>query len=196
VVILKIVLATNNMSKLKEVREILGEGYEVVSQREAGADFEVVEDTGTFMGNALKKAREVAKVTGALTVADDSGLCVDVLDGAPGVDSAIYSGGDSGRCDDANNEKLLQEMQGKEDRRALFVCAIAVVYPDGREHIIKKAWHGEIAHECAGENGFGYDKVFIPEGYAVTSAQLEAEEKNAISHRGKALRQLAEELIN
>ena len=189
---MKIVVATNNMNKLREFREILGEGYEVVSQREAGADFEVEEDTGTFAGNAAKKAREVAEFTGCMVVADDSGLCVEVLGGEPGVDSAIYAGEHG--ADDENNAKLLREMAGKGNRRAYFVCVIAVVYPSGEEHIIEERWHGSIAEEIRGKNGFGYDVLFIPEGMDMTSAEMDAEAKNRMSHRAKALQKLKEKL--
>ena len=187
---MQIVLASNNENKIREVREILGDKYEVISQREAGADFEVIEDTGTFAGNAMKKAREVCAAVGRVTISDDSGLCVEALGGEPGVDSALYAGkhGD----DDANNRKLLSEMEGIDNRRAYFICVIAVAYPDGEGHIIEAKWHGEIAEAERGENGFAYDKLFVPEGDGRTSAELEPEEKNRISHRAGALRELKE----
>lgn len=165
---------------------------EIVSMREAGIERETVEDGVTFMENAMKKAREIAEISGCCAIADDSGICVDALDGAPGVFSARFCGhhGD----DEANNRLLLKKMQGVENRKAHYTCAIALAYPDGRFVTAEDYFFGEIAHDEKGENGFGYDPLFYLPEYGCTSAEISPEEKNRISHRGKALMTLVGKL--
>lgn len=190
---MKLILASNNQHKLKEIREILGGHFdEILTLREAGIEHETVEDGETFLENAAKKAREIAEISGCCALADDSGICVDALGGAPGVHSARFSGvhGD----DRANNELLLQKMQGVEDRSAHFTCAVVLARPDGTQLSAEGYFYGQIAKEEAGSNGFGYDPLFYLPERGCTSAQLSAEEKNSISHRGKALRALLKEL--
>ncbi|MBR0353986.1 MAG: XTP/dITP diphosphatase [Oscillospiraceae bacterium] len=186
---MKLILASNNAHKLREIKEILGGCFdEIVTLREAGIVHETVEDGETFLDNARKKAREIAEISGCCALADDSGLCVDALGGAPGVYSARFAGehGD----DEANNALLLEKLQGVENRAAHFTCAVVLAYPDGRELSAEGYFYGEIAHAPAGENGFGYDPLFFLPAYGCTSAQLSPEEKNRISHRGNALRAL------
>ena len=190
---MKLILASNNAHKLGEIREILGGCFEEIrTLREAGIVHETVEDGETFLDNARKKAREIAEISGCCALADDSGLCVDALGGAPGVYSARFAGehGD----DEANNALLLEKLQGVENRAAHFTCAVVLAYPDGRELSAEGYFYGEIAHAPAGENGFGYDPLFFLPAYGCTSAQLSPEEKNRISHRGNALRALLEKL--
>ena len=190
---MKLILASNNAHKLAEIREILGGCFEEIrTLREAGIVHETVEDGETFLDNARKKAREIAEISGCCALADDSGLCVDALGGAPGVYSARFAGehGD----DEANNALLLEKLQGVENRAAHFTCAVVLAYPDGRELSAEGYFYGEIAHAPAGENGFGYDPLFFLPEYGCTSAQLTPEEKNRISHRGNALRALLEKL--
>lgn len=189
----RIILASNNKDKIKEVKEIL-KGYEVISLKEAGIDADVEENGTTFEENALIKARAVAKLTGELTMADDSGLEIDALNKEPGIYSARYMGHDTSY--DVKNRALLDRLKGVEgnDRSGRFVCAIAVVFPDGREIVKRGTMEGLIAKEIKGNNGFGYDPiVYLPE-YGMTSAELSPEEKNKISHRGKALTMIKEEL--
>ncbi|MDO5382214.1 MAG: XTP/dITP diphosphatase [Eubacteriales bacterium] len=189
----KIILASNNKDKIKEVKEIL-KGYEVISLKEAGIDADVEENGITFEENALIKARAIAKLTGELTMADDSGLEIDALNKEPGIHSARYMGHDTSY--DIKNRALLDRLKGVEgnDRSGRFVCAIAVVFPDGREMVKRGTMEGLIAKEIKGNNGFGYDPiVYLPE-YGMTSAELSPEEKNKISHRGKALAMIKEEL--
>ena len=188
----KIVLATNNQNKLREVREIFTD-FEVISQEEAGFYGEVIEDGETFAENALKKATAVSLFTNQITFADDSGICVEALNGGPGIYSARWSGAG----DDANNIKMLKEMEDKTNRKAFFHCAIALVYPPAlnkEPKIFEADWQGRIGNEIRGNNGFGYDKVFIPNGYDIYSSELPPEEKNHISHRYLALMQLKEYL--
>lgn len=190
---MKLILASNNAHKLREIKEILGGCFvEIVTLREAGIDHETVEDGETFLENAAKKAREIAEISGCCALADDSGLCVDALGGAPGVYSARFAGvhGD----DAANNALLLEKLQNVTDRAAHFTCAVVLAYPDGREISAEGYFYGEIAHAPAGENGFGYDPLFYLPEYGCTSAQLSPEEKNRISHRGNALRALLKKL--
>lgn len=187
---MRMVLATGNMKKLEELQRIL-EGLDVDLVPMTDLGIEGAEETGeTFTANALIKARAVVEETGLPAIADDSGLEVDALNGEPGVHSARYAGDE--RDDDANNEKLMQELAGlpEEMRTARFVCVIALVTPDGHEWTVRGEMEGTITDEAHGEHGFGYDPYFIPKGCQVTSAELEPEEKDAISHRGKALRAL------
>ena len=191
---MKFILATKNPKKLKELRRILVPlGHEVISERELEKPLdEVVEDADTFEGNALLKARSAMRITGLAAVADDSGLCVDYLDGAPGVYSARFAGEE--QDDEKNNAKLLKALEGlpKEKRTARFVSAVAVVFPNGTEFTVRGACEGYIATEKQGENGFGYDPLFI--GEKGCFGLLTDEEKDSISHRGKALRLMATEL--
>lgn len=191
----KIILASNNQNKVAEVKEILKDkNVEIVSLKEAGIDVDVEENGTTFEENALIKARAVCKLTGSVTMADDSGLEVDYLDKQPGVYSARFMGHDTSY--DIKNKAIIDKLEGVEGdaRSARFVAAIAVVFPDGKEIVTRGTMEGLIAREAAGDNGFGYDPiVYLPE-YGMTSAQLSPDEKNKISHRGKALKKMAEEL--
>lgn len=189
---MKIVFASNNAGKIREVAKILGECFspldvEVLSLKDIGFCDDIVEDGLTFEENALIKARAVAKL-GYLVIADDSGLEVDALDGAPGIYSARYSGvhGD----DPANNLLVLKNLTGVPDekRTARFTCAIAAVFPNGEEFTVRASCEGRILHSEEGTGGFGYDPLFYVEKYGKTLASVTPEEKNAISHRGKALR--------
>ena len=190
---MKLILASNNEHKLVEIRAILGGEFdEILSLREAGIAHETVEDGSTFLENAEKKAREIMEISGCCALADDSGLCVDALGGAPGIYSARYAGehGD----DKANNRKLLRDLEGVEDRRAHFACAMVLVRPDGSVVRAEGRMDGVIAFAEAGSNGFGYDPLFFLPQRGCTNAQLSPEEKNAISHRAKALHALVEQL--
>jgi len=162
--------------------------------REAGISHETVEDGSTFMENAVKKAREIAEISGCCAIADDSGICVDALDGAPGIFSARFCGrhGD----DQANNNLLLEKLKDTPDseRGAHYTCAIALAYPDGNIVKAEGYMYGVIGHEEKGENGFGYDPLFILPEYGKTSAEISPEEKNRISHRAQALQLLLKEL--
>lgn len=184
-----IVLATGNKHKVREVREILEPaGIEVIGADEAGGMPEVEEDRSTFAGNAAKKALECARALDRTVLADDSGLAVDALDDAPGIHSARYAGEHGNHP--ANIDKVLRELDGMEDRRARFVCVLAVASPDGQVETVEGQVRGRIAEAPIGEGGFGYDPIFIPDGHKKTFAQLPAETKNNLSHRGDALRKL------
>ena len=188
-----IILASNNKDKVKEVKEIL-KGYDIISMKEAGIDVDIEENGTTFEENALIKARAIMKLTGQITMADDSGLEIDYLNKAPGVYSARFMGHDTSY--DIKNKDLIQKLEGVKgsDRSGRFVCAIAVCFPDGREIVKRGTMEGLIAEEIKGDNGFGYDPiVYLPE-YGRTSGELAPEEKNKISHRGKALALIKEEL--
>ncbi len=190
---MKLVLATRNPHKVAELRAILLPllpGAQILGA-EAFDVPEPVEDEVTFAGNALIKARQLAEATGLLALADDSGICVDAMGGAPGVFSARWCGrhGD----DAANLELLLAQMADVPERHrgASFVCAAAMAAPDGREEVAEGVMRGSLLFAPRGENGFGYDPIFRPEGLSVSSAELTPERKEAISHRGKAFRALA-----
>ena len=189
---MKFVLATQNPKKLKEMSAILGElGVEVVSEADLGVKIEVEETGETFAENSLLKAKAVMEATKLPAIADDSGLCVDALNGGPGVYSARYAGhhGD----DDANNEKLLREMADVPEgqRGARFVSAVCFMLPDGRALEVEGECPGRIAFSLQnGDYGFGYDPLFVPDGYDKSFAQLSSEEKNRISHRAAALCEL------
>lgn len=189
---MKLIIASNNAHKVGEIKQILGSRFEeILSLREAGVCHETIEDGDSFMANSLKKAREITEITGCAALADDSGLCVDALGGAPGIYSARYAGVDSAELRDrANCDLLLKNLAGISDRNAHFTCAIALVYPDGREVMAEGYIHGEIIDEFRGENGFGYDPLFLPKGYSRTVAELSESEKNSISHRANALAEL------
>jgi len=174
-------VATHNAHKIKEIGEILS-GWNVVADDPEG----VVEDAPDFVGNALVKVRAIAaRHRGDWCLADDSGLEVAALGGAPGVRSARYAGEPSNT--DGNNALLLKNLEGVADRRANFTCAVALVGPDGREHTVVGRCFGTIAERPSGAAGFGYDPLFVPDGHSRSFAELTAEEKNAISHRGRAL---------
>ncbi len=181
-----LLIATRNAHKLREIREILAiPGIEIRGADEVPGLPEVEEDGETFEENALKKARALAAASGLWTMADDSGLEVDALGGAPGVHSARYAGVHADNA--ANNRKLLAALEGVENRAARFRCALALVAPDGREWTLDGRCEGRIAHALSGAGGFGYDPLFIPEGEKVSFGEMPAEAKNAISHRGRAL---------
>lgn len=190
---MKMVLASKNAHKLAELSSILSQqGVEVVLESDAGVDVDVEETGTTFEANALLKARAVMDATGLPAIADDSGLCVDALNGAPGVYSARYGGPG---LDDAGRYKLLLEnMRGMLDRRCRFVSCICCCFPGGDTLTARGECHGTLAYVPKGEDGFGYDPVFFVPGLKKTFAQLAPEEKNAISHRGVALEQFAEKL--
>lgn len=191
---MKFILATKNSKKLSELQRMLTPlGCEVICEKDLKKPLkEVVEDADTFEGNALLKARSAMKSTGLAAIADDSGLCVDFLNGAPGIYSARYSGEEHN--DDKNNRKLLKALEGveKEKRTAHFVSAVAVVFPDGKEFTVKGQCDGYIATEKQGKNGFGYDPLFISEKGCFGT--ISKEEKDSISHRGRALKLMIEKL--
>jgi XTP/dITP diphosphohydrolase len=186
---MKIVFATNNAHKLDEVRQVVGEKFEIVSLRECGIVEDIPENEPTLEGNALAKARFIYERTGFNCFADDTGLEVDALGGEPGVRSARYA--TDGHDDEANKRLLLERLQGEENRAAQFRTAVALIL-GGKEYLFEGIVRGEIALEQHGEGGFGYDPLFFPEGGDLTFAQMSSEEKNAISHRGRAVRKLAE----
>ena len=185
----KIVFATNNAHKLEEVAAILGESYEVLSLREIGCEADIPETADTFAGNALQKAHYVKEHFGYDCFADDSGLEVDALDGAPGVYSARYSGGGS----EENMTKLLHNLTGKSERGAQFRTVIALLIGEDTR-MFEGIVRGTIIEERRGEGGFGYDPIFVPEGYDKSFAELGSEIKNRISHRAQAVEKLAEYL--
>ncbi len=189
---MKVFIATKNKKKLVELERILTPfGFEVLSEKDLDSPLDEVEETGTnFRENAILKAKAGLKRTGLMTIADDSGICVDYLNGAPGIYSARYSGGN----DDDNNKKLLKELRGvpMEQRKAHYAAAIACVFPDGREFTVQGECHGYIGLEETGNSGFGYDPLFISEKGCF--GLLSAEEKDSISHRGKALNLFKNEL--
>ena len=189
---MKLLIATRNRHKLEEIRQIFAlPSLELVAADDVpGLPEDVVEDADTFEGNALKKARELCAASGLWTLADDSGLEVTALDNAPGVFSARYAGEPCSYP--ANNAKLLHELAGVPDRRARFRCAIALCTPDGRSWTVDGSCEGHIIQEPRGANGFGYDPLFVPDGYDKTFAELDGAVKNAISHRGRALQRAAE----
>jgi len=191
----RVVLATRNAHKVAELQRILraaGLDVELVGLEEFPGAPEVAETESSFAGNALLKARAIAEFTGLAAIADDSGLCVDALNGMPGIFSARWSGqhGD----DPANLDLVLGQMVDVPDSRrsAQFVCAAAWVVPGASEHVVEGVLEGSLARAPRGGNGFGYDPIFVPAGYALTTAELRPEEKDAISHRGQAFRALAQ----
>lgn len=192
----KVVVSTDNENKIREIGEITKEfGFRLLSKSEAGAgSIEVVEDGETFEENSFKKAYEIMKATGEITIADDSGLAVDCLDGAPGVYSARFAGLDGD--DAANNRKLIELIKDVpyEKRTARFVSVITMVWPDGKKLSARGEVEGHIVTEERGDAGFGYDPLFVPEGYEKTFGEFTAEAKNSISHRGRALRKLRQML--
>ncbi|MBE5859411.1 MAG: XTP/dITP diphosphatase [Butyrivibrio sp.] len=192
---MKIVFATGNKDKMREIKQILGNlPVEIISMKEAGIDIDIEENGTTFEENALIKAKAVADRCDAIVLADDSGLEIDCLGKEPGVYSARYLGRETPYPE--KNAIILDRIKDVEDkdRSARFVCAIAAVLPDGRDLVVRGTMEGMIGHEIAGENGFGYDPIFFLPEYGKTSAQLSPDEKNAVSHRGKALRMMADRL--
>lgn len=191
----KIVFATGNQDKMKEIRMILADlDYEIVSMKEAGIVIDIEENGTTFEENAVIKAKAVAEHTDAIVLADDSGLEIDYLNKEPGIYSARYMGEDTSY--EIKNQNLLDRLAGvpKEKRTARFVCAIAAVLPDKEVIVKRETIEGYIGSEPAGENGFGYDPIFYVDEYNCSTAQLPAEKKNELSHRGKALRAIKEAL--
>ncbi len=192
---MKVLVASRNAKKLEEMRRILAEhltSVDVVGLDDVTPFDEPVEDQPTFEGNALLKARAGVAATGLPTIADDSGLCVDALNGMPGVLSARWSG--PPKSDDRNNELLLAQLADVPDERrtAHFACAVALVRPDGRELVVEGRMDGRVIREVRGSRGFGYDVLFVADDHpGVTTAELSREDKDAISHRGRALRELA-----
>ncbi len=187
----KIILASNNKGKIHEIQEILSPlGFEIISMKEAGIDMEIEENGSTFEENAAIKARAIYKIFGSAVIADDSGLAVDHLNGAPGVHSHRYAGENATDYD--RNMKLLSELSKVEDgkRSARFVCTMCYIDENGREQVVRGECEGKIGYELKGENGFGYDPIFM---YGDRSfAEISADEKNKISHRAEALRLLGQ----
>lgn len=191
----KVIFATGNQGKMKEIREILGDlDIELLSLKDAGIDADIVEDGKTFEENAQIKAKTICDLTGEIVLADDSGLEIDYLNKEPGIYSARYMGEDTSYH--IKNEKLIERLEGVPDekRTARFVCAIAAAFPDGTMKTVRATMEGRIGYKESGENGFGYDPIFYLPEYGCTSAELSMEEKNKISHRGKALRAIKDEL--
>ena len=191
----KLVFATGNEGKMKEIRMILGDlDYEILSMKEAGIDVDIVEDGKTFEENAIIKATEISKIANCVVLADDSGLEVDYMDKMPGIYSARWMGEDTPYSE--KNQAIIDKLSGAPDekRTARFVCAIAAAFPDGRVVTKRGTIEGIIGYEPKGENGFGYDPIFFVPEFGKTTAQLSPEEKNKISHRGKALEMIKEEL--
>jgi XTP/dITP diphosphohydrolase len=193
----EIIFATGNKDKMREIKEIMADcPVEIRSMKEAGISVDIVEDGETFEENARIKARAIAEQTDAIVLADDSGLEIDYLNKEPGVYSARYMGEDTSY--DIKNRNLIERLEGvpKEARTARFVCAIAAVLPDGQELVTRQTMEGYIGYEPEGENGFGYDPIFYLDEFGCSSATLSPEQKNAISHRGKALRAMKDMLKN
>ena len=191
---MKLLVSTRNMHKLDEIRYLLDlPGVELMSVNDFEDLPEVEEDGDTFEANAIKKAAELAAITGLWTLADDSGIEVDALGGEPGIYSARYAGVEGDGADPANNEKLLKKMNGVEDRTARFRCAIALVSPDGVARTVSASCEGVVLQELIGDGGFGYDPMFLPDGFDRTFAQLTADEKHSVSHRSRALAKAREE---
>lgn len=192
----RIIAATQNKHKIEEIDKITKDfGFEIIARNDAGIpDFEIVEDGETFEENSYKKAYEIMKVSGEVTIADDSGIEVDYLDGKPGVYSARFAGENA--TDDDNNRKLVELLKDVpfEKRTARYVSVITMVYPDGKTIVARGEVEGNIVLEPSGTNGFGYDPYFQPVGYDKTFGNFTMEEKNKISHRGRALELLREKL--
>ena len=188
----RIIFATGNENKMKEIRMILKDLWmEILSMKEAGVEIEIVEDGMSFEENAEIKARSVSRVlTSDIVLADDSGLEIDYLDKAPGIYSARFAGEDTSY--DIKNRIFLDRLEGvpDEERTARFVCAVAAVFPDGTAETVRETIEGRIAHEISGDNGFGYDPIFYVPEYGCTTAEMTPEQKNELSHRGKAMRSM------
>lgn len=190
---MKILFATNNAHKIEEVQAILGDRYSLVTPRDCGITDEIPEEQETLEGNALQKARYLNRLTGLDCFADDTGLEVEALGGAPGVHSARYA--TTGHDFAANNRLLLKNLEGKSNRRARFRTVIALIL-NGEEHLFEGIVEGTILGRESGNGGFGYDPLFVPDGFTRSFAQMTADEKNGISHRGRAVEQLATFLRN
>lgn len=191
----RIIFATGNAGKMKEIRMILADlGMPVVSMKEAGVSVEIEENGTSFEENAVIKASTIMEQTGEITMADDSGLEIDALNKEPGIYSARYMGEDTSY--EIKNQNLIDRLQGvpEEKRTARFVCAVACAFPDGRVFTVTRTMEGIIAEESRGANGFGYDPIFYLPEKGCTSAEISAEEKNELSHRGKALRAMRQQL--
>ena len=188
----RIIFATGNQNKMKEIKMILSDlGMEILSMKEAGIDVDVEENGTTFEENALIKARAIAeRLPSDIILADDSGLEIDYLNKEPGIYSARYAGKDTSY--DIKNQMLIDRLDGVPDekRTARFVCAIAAVFPDGTEEVVCEAMEGRIGYKIAGANGFGYDPIFYLPEFGMTSAEITPEQKNEVSHRGKAFRSM------
>lgn len=193
---IKVIFATKNKGKIKEIKAVLGDKYDVITMEEAGINIDVVEDGTTFEENAKKKAEEIMRASGAIVMADDSGLEIDYLDKAPGIYSARYMGEDTPY--DIKNSKILELLEGvpEQKRTARFVCCIATAIPNKETLVTRATIEGIIGYEIKGENGFGYDPIFYLPEYKKTTAELSMEEKNKISHRGKGLKQMRDMLEN
>ena len=188
---MKLIIASNNKHKIYEIKKILGEKFDtIISIKESGIVHETVEDGSSFIENAVKKAREIAEISGCPALADDSGICAHALDGAPGIYSARFSGG----SDEDNNNLLIEKLRDKEDKTAHYTAAVALVFPDGRTVTAEGYMYGRIIDTPRGDRGFGYDPIFIAEGEERTVAEMSDEEKNAISHRARALQALLQKL--
>lgn len=193
----KLVVATKNKGKIIEIKKVLSNmPFDVVTMNDIGINIDVDEDGTTFEENSLKKAIEICKVSGTVVMADDSGLEVDFLDGAPGIFSARFGGPEA--TDEDKNNKILNMLKDVpfEKRTARFVCAIAVAFPDGRSFVVRDTCEGYIDFECKGTNGFGYDPLFYVQEYEKTMAELEMDIKNKISHRAKALAKMADKIAD
>lgn len=194
----KIIVATGNEGKMDEIRQILGrENIDFASLKDENLqDVEIVEDGSTFEENAMIKARKISEITGQMVLADDSGLEVDYLDRAPGIYSARYMGEDTSY--DIKNNHIIKLLEGvpEEKRTARFVCAMACAFPDGRSLTTRGVIEGRIGYEQRGDNGFGYDPIFYVPEFGCTTAELAPEEKNKVSHRGRALTAMYQELIS
>ncbi|HAL74184.1 MAG TPA: non-canonical purine NTP pyrophosphatase, RdgB/HAM1 family [Clostridiales bacterium] len=191
-----VILATKNCDKVREIREILPDSrIRFMTMTEAGCDAEIIEDGDSFQANALIKARAVHQLTGGYVLADDSGLAVDLLDGAPGIFSARFAGEQASYPEKIARLHDLLATWPPEQWDASFICAMALIRPDGEERVFTGECRGRIATEPRGENGFGYDPVFLLPERGLTTAELSNEEKHSISHRGQALRAVASELL-
>lgn len=190
----RVIFATKNKGKIKEIQAVLGDSYEVITMEEAGINTDIDETGTTFEENAAIKAETVRDLCGEIVLADDSGLEIDYLNGEPGIYSARYMGHDTSY--DIKNKNLIDRLTGVPDekRTARFVCAVAAAFPDKPTIVVRGTMEGIIGYEIKGENGFGYDPIFFLPEYGMTSAELSPEEKNRISHRGKALRAIKEKL--
>lgn len=192
---MRIIAATQNKGKIKEIQEIFGSlGFDVISQKDAGIDIDVEETGTTFEENAMLKAKAVYDICREAVIADDSGLCVDALDGAPGVYSARFAG--EGATDEERINKLLEELKDKTDRSAKFISTLVMILNDGRKFIAVGEVEGEILKAPSGTNGFGYDPVFYSKELKKSFGEATDAEKNSISHRGRALKKLYEEVKN
>ena len=191
---MEMIFATKNKGKIKEIKQILPD-FDILSMEDAGISIDIIEDGKTFIENAIKKASEIAKISGKIALADDSGLEIDFLNGTPGIHSARYLGENTPYV--KKNNHILHEMENvpEQQRTARFVCAIAAVFPNGKIITAQDTIEGRIAFESKGTNGFGYDPIFFVPELGKTTAELSPEQKNAISHRGKALQKMKQLLL-